>query len=60
MKNFLLEKLEELDRKIESTDKDLVVMQKLIGRKMQKLSQLKKERDAASEAYKESLKIEGE
>lgn len=52
MSNYLLEKLEQLDRKIAKEDKDLVMIQKQIGKKMQKISDLKKERIAASEAYK--------
>lgn len=53
--SYLLEKLESLDRKIEKEERDLIIMQKQIGKKMQKISDLKKERTAASEEYKAGL-----
>lgn len=56
--DYLLEKLESLDRKIVAEEKELIKLQKLIGKKMQKVSDLKKERTAASEAYRESLNQE--
>lgn len=57
MSNYLLEKLETLDRKIVKEEKDLTMMQKQIGKKMQKLSDMRKEREEASKAYKASSMV---
>lgn len=51
--NLLLEKLQKLDKVIEETERALLHMSKQYGHKMSKLSDIKKERNITSEAYKE-------
>lgn len=49
MNNYILEKLESLDKQIDELERDVTFMNKQIGKKLQKIKLLKEERKKASE-----------
>lgn len=50
---IFLEKLEKLDKEINEEEKGLTYLQKQVGHKIQKISNLKTERTKLSQAYKD-------
>lgn len=49
---YLLERLQKLDKDIEKTERALVYLNKQVGEKLQKIKNLKKEREKVSEEYR--------
>ena len=50
--NYLLERMEKIDRDIEKLERDVTMMQKQIGKRLQKISILNEERAKASMEYR--------
>jgi chromosome segregation ATPase len=50
--DYLLERLQKLDKQINDAEKALTHLNKQVGAKMQKLSRLKNERSKVSEEYR--------
>jgi len=52
----LEERLQKIDRDVNELERDIEMMNKQIGKKLQKVRLLKEERTKVSEAYKNALK----
>lgn len=52
MSEYLLTRLQKLDKDIEEAEKALIHLNKQVGAKISKISRLKDERKEVSEAYK--------
>lgn len=54
---YLLERLQKLDKEIEEAERALLQLNKQVGKKIQKISNLKDEREKVSQEYKESNEV---
>ena len=50
--NYLLERMEKIDRDVEKLERDVTMMQKQIGKRLQKIGLLREEREKASQEYR--------